>query len=236
MAVLEWQTRPAAKLSGGESDSSPATSNNLQPTSKLQASFVSSRSAFSLSSKNEATVPIYSPSWRRNRLLEIYISERRFIFKTCEWLICSALYENNDDDGRSAPIPRIDHVPKWVAEAGRTILSSWNIHGISQTGKENVLVTCIDSLRLRVEDLGKGKIWLDDEEMQAAIESKWLVNRTEEIISIMRIMLDLSNSSAEASRSDVMLSWFALMKECAFFENLELVSLTDCNNDIALIL
>lgn len=222
IAILEWQTRPSAKLLEGGLDSSVASLTNSRLGGQSQTSLLISHSTISQSSKDGLVAPSNILSWRRKRLLETYLSERRYILKTCEWVVSNTLYASGDliPDFYTANTS----LHTWVKEVGNQILSSWNIDDASRANVRNILVTGIDAIRSRITDFGGIKRRLDDDEVQLKIEAIWLQEQVKEMIDIMQLILTLVQAATKLSRSDTVSTWFGLMRDYNFFENFGPVS------------
>ncbi|KAL9608280.1 MAG: hypothetical protein Q9167_006875 [Letrouitia subvulpina] len=219
IAVLEWQSRPSAKLLEGSLDSSVASLTNSRLGSQSQTSLLVSRNTISLPSKDVLVAPLNILSWRRKRLLKTYLTERRYVLKTCEWLVFNKLYASGDHipDSYTANT----NVHTWVKEAGGQILSSWNIGDVSRTNMRNIFVTGVDAIRSRMTDLGGIKKWLDDDELQLKIEAIWLQEQVKEVVDIMQLILTLVQATTELSSSDTVSTWFSLMRDYNFFEDFD---------------
>ncbi|KAL9045122.1 MAG: hypothetical protein Q9214_001795 [Letrouitia sp. 1 TL-2023] len=219
IAVLEWQTRPSAKLLEGSLDSSVASITNSRLGGQSQTSLLVSHNTISPFSKDGLATLSNNQSWRRKRLLETYLSERRYVLKTCEWMISNTLY------ARGGPIPKSytanTSLHTWVKEVGDQILSSWNVGDASRANVRNILITGVDAIRSRITDLEGIKRWLDDDEVQLKIEAIWLQEQVKEMIDIMQLILTLVQAATELSRSDTVSTWFGLMKDYSFFEDFD---------------
>lgn len=161
---------------------------------------------------------------RQTRLLEMYLSERRYIIKTSEYVVFKATSRAGDiemgiSNGKAAD--RSD----WVEELGSVILNAWNINGLSQGTGKNYLVIAVEALQTRIEGLEHGSGWFRDQGLRENIEAAWETNQLLELIHIMQTMLILLDSSTKLTRSDAFLSWFRLMSKCGFFGFFEPVSL-----------
>lgn len=224
VAVLEWQTRPAVQLLRGSLAEEIAPLANGLGGSQFKASF--SGAALSLFG-NESVLganvpaPFDNAGPRRRRLLETYLSERRYILKTTEYVTfvasCKARGRSPDDISSEAP--------GWLEEVGTAIISTWESDGSAQS-KRKKFATEIDAIRSRTESLMRGSGWPSDESQREEIELAWARNQILEMIHIMQILLiRLDSFSAKLLTPDLILPWYRLMNEYGFYDSLQLVSL-----------
>ena len=225
IAVLEWQTRPAVQLLRGSLVDEIIPTVNGLGGSQLQASFSGAASSlfgksFGLGPNAPALFNDAGP--QRRRLLEIYLSERRYILKTSEYVTfpASSIHQNGTPDN-------VTNGPSsWLEEVGSAINSTWKGDGPAQSKGKNFVADAVAALRSRIENLMTGSGWLSDESQQEDIELAWARNQILEIIHIMQILLiRLDSSLTKLTTPDLILPWYRLMNECAFFSSLQLVSI-----------
>ncbi|KAL6715481.1 hypothetical protein ACLMJK_006442 [Lecanora helva] len=157
---------------------------------------------------------------RHRRLLEIYLSERRSILKCSEYLIFFA-FSKAESLHMSPQDQRKDRYA-WLEDVGAEVLSSWITDESAQSQRKHPVVEAVDTLRARLKGLSMGSGWLQDMDMQEDIELAWLRNQILEMIHVMQITLNLLMSSAHLVKASAILSWFRLMKDCEFYDNLQL--------------
>lgn len=236
IVVLEWQTRPAVQLLRGFSDEETSTIQEVVGGSSLQASLLAPKSSFAAGSgtlQERSTDRFNDADPRHLRLLEIYLSERRYIFKVSEYLIYHALnVDALEDEARSekGSHSRSREGSGWVAEIGKSILASWNVTDTAK-GKEvpkgsgkHFLVDAVAALQSRLNSLESGSGWYRDEGAREEVEEAWITNQILEMIHIMQIMIDLLSSFFPLLRSDVVLAWFRFVSRYGFMDQFELVS------------
>ena len=223
IVVLEWQSRPVFNLLKGDATEKGAKFkqtlgwNSLQfPSSQLQFGSTSS----DISNEN----PSGEVGNRKARLLNIYLSERRYIIKTCEHLLFAALC-------RIVPITE-NQKPKgqetWIETLGNRIVLAWDVGDKSKSSRKDFFVVAVEALQSRLQGLETGSGWLNDESSQEEIDMTWAKHQLLEIIDILQIMLKLLEPKQDLTRSDAFLAWFRLMGSCSFFENFEPVSSLPC--------
>ena len=222
---MEWQTRPAVQLLRGNLVDEIIPAANGIGGSQLQTSFSGAASSlfgksFGLGANPTACFNDAGP--RRRRLLETYLSERRYILKTSEYLTFPASCK----DQNGAPKTVTNRPSSWLEEVGTAIISTWNGDGPAQSKSKNFVAEAVEALRSRIENCMRGSGWLSDESQQEDIELAWVRNQILEMIHIMQILLlRLDSSLIELTTPDLILPWYRLMKECGFFDSLQLVSI-----------
>lgn len=216
ITVLEWQSRPAFKLLREDLGDTAKVAGNASS----QVAFAASQSSLLARSsfvRRDATSTFDTVDARRERLLEVYLSERRFIIKTCEHIVFAALCDPTSQDVNGKSTDKSG----WIAKLGHDILVAWNIHGNVRDTKENFFVGAIEAIDIRLQSLEYGSGWLKDEGSRDELGMAFARNQILEMIHIMQIMLTLLESSTRVSRSDACLKWFRLMATFGFFEHLQ---------------
>lgn len=225
IAVLEWQTRPAAQLLRGSLVDEIAPLANGIGGSQLQASFSGAASSlFAKSSGPAVNAPALfnDAGLRRRRLLETYLSERRYILKTSEYIIFAASCKTQKGSSNNAA----NQASNWLEEVGAAVISTWKGDGPAQSKSKHFVGEAVDALRFRIESLMRGSGWSSDESQQEEIEVAWARNQILEMIHIMQILLiRLESSLTKLMVPGSVLPWYRLMNECGFFNSLQLVSL-----------
>ena len=224
ITVLEWQSRPAAKLLREDLNDSVASAQangGASSQAALGASLFLTPTGPAFSGKDVA-ISFDTLDARRQRLLELYLSERRYLIKTCEHIISKALYESTSDDGRDTSI--CEGGCGWIITLGHNILSNWDIHGHVRQSSKNFFVVTTDAIDARIRALESGSGWSDGGDIYEELELAYERNQILEIIHAMQIMLILLNSSIKLPRSDACLGWFRLMFRFRFFESFQPVS------------
>lgn len=230
IVVVEWQTRPADQLLRGSLNNEishlPIAGGNgelKRPSSILR----SSNSRRDLAENAGDSIS----ETQRERLLQIYLSERRYILKTCEYIIskCSLEVSPNEvvQTGSNFEGGSPDE-PSWIEEIGGKILAVWNPDGLMEDGRQYFIQTAVNALQSRIDNMEKGSGWFPDEGFRVHLEIAWGKNQVIEMIHIMQIMLVLLGSSKKLVRAEILLSWFRFMTRYGFFEKFELVITNLC--------
>jgi nuclear pore complex protein Nup188 len=225
IAVLEWQTRSAAQLLRGQPGDQSTSVNGARGVNQLRSSsFDPGSSLRARSSLLAGEGPfVEDNSSRRQRLLETYLSERRYILKSGEYITFAALCHRDEGPGKAADEGR-DRL-SWMEEVGRVVLSAWSLEDSPKGNRKSLVVDAVEALRARFEAMGKGCGWLHGEGIEEEIEFAWVRNQLVEAIHIMRIVLNNLEASTNLMKAPTILTWFRLMNECVFLESVDLVSL-----------
>lgn len=231
IVVLEWQKRPANRMLldspyDEKIQFGPSIRENGLKTSISSPRHAAPRNQVGLEKSNNCSFD--SSHARRQRLVHIYLSERRYILKTSEHIAFSALFEaslNASYNSGERVIRQALSMSGWIEEIGNEILAFWNLNGVTHENGKNIIQNCVDALQSRIENLEMAKGWLQDEDIGESIELAWGENQVLEMIHIMQIMLTLLNSSKQITRTDALLTWFRFIGKYCFFETFVLVGL-----------
>jgi nuclear pore complex protein Nup188 len=227
VVLLEWQTRPATQLLSGFSEEEVASVQDAAGGSALGSSiFLPSSSILSIPSSQQSDPATFnSDELRRQRLLKLYLSERRYILKVSESLIRAGL---SDSGVLASPLSRgkgkeRDDTNR-TGRIGRTILNARIFGGEAGRSGKPFLIECIEALQERVTALENGSGWFKDEGGRPESEADWVKNQILEMIHIMQIMFLLLDAQSDITLSSVTLTWLRLMGKYAFFDRFEPVS------------
>lgn len=229
IAVLEWQTRPAERLLLGSPHDDATDYRKTLSVNGLAASFQRSTQSRPPSSNQDASKTFDSAEARRDRLLSIYLSERRYILKTSEHLLSVAVFGaaqpeklaepslGSKSKGKSPKRPERSERSDWIEEVGNDIYAIWNVDGLMEDSGENFIVTAVKALQFRVDSTERGSGWFE-QEPRDTIEAAWARNQSLEIIHIMQAMLTLLNSSTNVTRCDSLVAWFRFVAKYSFLQ------------------
>lgn len=221
--MLEWQSRSAVRLLHGPADDQTSLANG--GGSQLGASIFDPGASLLAKSTFQGSDGVSShedSEARRRRLLETYLSERRSILKVSEFMTFCAL--SAQDFMTTDAGPRKEDQHHWLREVGAEILSSWSLSGSTTSGRKHPVIDAVNALRSRLDGLGTGCGWLQEDGIQEDIEHAWARSQILEMIHIMQITLNLLLSASDLVNASSILSWFRLMKDCDFYDGVQLVS------------
>lgn len=230
ITVLEWQTRPANRLLTGDACDDYQDHLNTAGINGLKSSVFKpgpSLWAGQAPQKGDDSNIFENVESRHQRLLQIYLSERQYLIRTCEYIIFGALFEtfpqsadNDSDQLQDKSLKML----RWLAGVGDQILAAWNLNGVTQDSGKHFTVDAVDAVGIRCQALRRGARWPQDEPGSEEIDQDLEKNQFLETLHIMQLLLTLNLSSTKLTRSDTVLAWFRLMDEYGFLNNLELVS------------
>ena len=225
IALLEWQTRSAVQLLRGNPGGLAISLNGRGGANGLQASYFDAGSSLLAKSSfiDENRPTFEEDGVRHQRLLETYLSERRYLLKTSEYISFARLCTLGDGPEKATG-PR-QNTFNWMGEVGDSSLSSWGYWDDSKSSSKSLIIEVVEALRSRFNALTRASGWLVDTVLQEDIDIAWGRNQLVEAIHIMQILLNVLAFSSNVVKAPAILAWFRLMNECGFFESLQLVCL-----------
>lgn len=225
IVIQEWQGRPAARLLVGFSEEETVGLQDVARVNGFGRSFLGLQSAFMPTASGDSDEFTLAINQRR-RLIEIYLSERRYILKVCQWLVhacfqARALATTSRAKGTVTSNPQ--ERSNWVVEVGESILNTENTTGGAAITRDDRMLECIDALQARVEDLQLGSGLFKSEGGREDVEEAWFNNYVLESTHIMGLLFLIIDSSSEITVSRVALAWFRFANRHGFFEQFDAV-------------
>ncbi|KAI9799748.1 MAG: hypothetical protein M1833_003867 [Piccolia ochrophora] len=228
VAIIEWQSRPRDQLlacgvddeGSGEALSGEATRSTLGlsvlfPSSSLWTS--------SLGDPSFGPFLLPSPESRHLRLVKYYLSERRYILKLSEMLICSALRNNSlsalGGESYSNENGAETSESDWIEGLGKTIFNA-RVTGGGNTGRKDFLLRCVETLQMRLDGLGEGSGLFKDEP-RPDVEAAWGINMLLEMIHIMQLMFFVLDSTSDVTNAAIVLAWVRFASKYSFFDEFQ---------------
>lgn len=206
IVVQECQARVSAKLLGDFSEEELASLRVAAGDSKFSSpvtAILQGRGVDPI----EAQTQFQTEDKRRQRILELYQSERRYFVKCLERLIFAALKKNAKNEGqKKGKQATVTHT--WLEASGRDILAA-----IGRT--DTFFLQCLKSIERNVQNISHGSGWYDG--TRADIESDWIRTQLIEATHTMEILLQMVFADAEFPTSQLTLGWFRLLHSCQFF-------------------
>ncbi|KAJ5687356.1 hypothetical protein N7536_009975 [Penicillium majusculum] len=216
IAVLEWQNRPATRLTLGFSSEEATSLQSAAGTENLRGSLAGPNFASLLNqtARSDGVQSFEKEEKRRLRLREVYLSEASHVVKTLRKLLALSLH-----DGISADSTAPDSHDRKLAlrKIGTTIFQDKS----TGDGLDRFLQECITSIRSRLTSLEGDGGWLSAVESSEELENIWRTSLVEEIVHIVQLMFHQLQASVEFPTADLLLSWLQLMADYSFFETIQ---------------
>jgi nuclear pore complex protein Nup188 len=218
ITILEWQNRPAKRLTIGFSSEEATSLQSAAGAENLRGSLAGPNFASLLSqtARGDGVQAFDKEEKRRLRLREIYLSEASHIVKTLRKLLVLSLH-----DAISADSTTFDTSIRKLAlrKIGTKIFQTRS----TGAGLNRFMQECISSIRSRLKSLEGDGGWLNAADSGEEMENIWRTNIVEEIVHIVQIMFHQLHASVEISDADLLLSWLELMAEYSFLEPIQVV-------------
>lgn len=219
ITVLEWQNRPATRLTSTFSTEEATSLQSATGTDNLRVSVAGPNLANVLrqTAGEEGSSSFTTESNRRLRLRNLYLSERSHVLKTFRKLLAfslhdlsgeSARFSGNESDRRLA-----------LCKLGVAIFQEKS----AGDGLSRLLEDCITGIRKRLKDLEGDGGWLGVIEGNQETEDIWRTTMVEEIVHILQIMFHQLQASSEIPSGDLLVSWLELMLDYNFLMTLQVV-------------
>lgn len=216
---MEWQNRPATRLTLGFSSEEATSLQSAAGTENLRGSLAGPNFASLLNqtARSDGVQSFEKEEKRRLRLREVYLSEASHVVKTLRKLLALSLH-----DGISADSTAPDSHDRKLAlrKIGTTIFQDKS----TGDGLDRFLQECITSIRSRLTSLEGDGGWLSAVESSEELENIWRTSLVEEIVHIVQLMFHQLQASVEFPTADLLLSWLQLMADYSFFETIQVVS------------
>ncbi|KAI9845181.1 MAG: hypothetical protein M1837_005066 [Sclerophora amabilis] len=227
IAVVDWQSRSSWELLGSLAEQGSSVADDVTAKRPLDASIYLPRSSVlpGPSAGDRPLTDFNSTGSRRTRLIESYLSDRRYILKVRELLIRAGLSGETPPTATKATRTnngKGKHKTSWIAEIGKTILNTRIFVGGSGSNSQSFLIECIEGLQNRVIGLEEGSGWFKADGERLDIESKWGTNLIVEMIHILQIIFHVADSSIDIPSAKLLIRWLQFMTRCQFFAKFEL--------------
>lgn len=217
IAILEWQNRPAARLTIGFSSEEATSLQSAAGTENLRGSLAgpSFANLLNQTARSDGGQSFEKEEKRRLRLREVYLSEETHVVKTLRKLLALSLHDGISADSTASHDRKLA-----LQKVGTTIFQDKS----TGDGLDRFLQECISSIRRRLTSLEGDGGWLGATESSEEIENIWRTSLVEEIVHIVQIMFHQLQASVEFPSADLLLSWLQLMADYSFLETIQAVS------------
>ena len=152
---------------------------------------------------------------RQTRLLNTYLSERRYLIRCAETATC--YYRTHSGQDQSTIGEEKSGELSWLARVGETVAENFK--------DSTYFSSCISDLGQNIESLHNGSGW-DDEGKHPELQISWEAANILELTHMMGIFFHVLDSTVSSMPSNVVLEWFRLSTATSFFADLPQVSYT----------
>ncbi|CAG8961829.1 hypothetical protein HYFRA_00014005 [Hymenoscyphus fraxineus] len=209
IVVQECQARASAKLLGPFSEEELTSIRESAGDSKF-----SSPVTATLLSRGADPVEIQAQfdteDNRRQRILSIYLSERRYFLKCLERLLHAVSKKNAHDEGEAGKGKQTAVAHTWLEACGRDILAAMG-------PTEAFFLLCLNAIEKNVRNIGAGSGWYDG--ARPEIEADWVRTQLTEATHTLELLAQMIFSDAQFPTSQLTLGWFRLLQSCEFFNS-----------------
>ncbi|KAL4934107.1 nucleoporin [Aspergillus undulatus] len=227
IAVLEWQTRPAARLLGRLADEEATSLKAASGVDNFRVSLAGPSFAEILSKRSgegDSASDFISEKNRRLRLRELYLSERSHIIKASRKVLALFLDSDDRDTAAQQQSGNLNGLEKLGASIFKDKVDGSAWHDFAQE--------CIKAVKTRLSALEGAGGWLSAAEGSEETESLWRTTLVEEVSHLLQSLFMQLQTSTKIPSSDLLLSWLRLMVDYAFLESLQ----APCDNPVELLL
>lgn len=220
VTVLEWQERPATRLTTSYSPEEATSLQSATGADNLRVSVAGPSFVGTLrtNADTEGASSFTAESNRRLRLRKLYLSERSHALKTFRKLLAFSLHDLSSESARSKGNEGDRKLA--LCKLGVTIFHE-NSAG---EGLSRLLEDCMTGIRKRLKDLEGDGGWLGESESNQEIEDVWRTTLVEEIVHILQIMFHQLQAASEVPSGSLLISWLDLMLGYDFLMTLQVVS------------
>ena len=222
ITVLEWQNRPATRLTTNFSNEETSSIQSAAGADNLGVSVAGPNLASILRPTADTTVSSFNnEANRRLRLRSLYLSERSHLLKTCRKLLVLFFHDASSKSSSALPSGAESGWKATLSAIGATLFQkSCNGDGLAVFLEE-----CMGAIRNRLQDLETSGGWLGAEESTEETENIWRTTLVEEVVHILQIMFHQLRASTDVASGKLLASWLDLMADFGFLESLQVVSI-----------
>lgn len=227
ITVLEWQSRPNARLLGRFSEEEVTSLQDATGVDKFRVSLAGPQMMDILKNAQaedgDNATDFVSETARRLRLRHAYLSERVHILKTARKLRSCSLRNKVPCD------------VSWVGDTGTAnmMIAEADLQSMGeeifkdkQDEKESrkFLQDAIKAVESRLKEFQSRNGWLSASESDENTEITWRTALMDETAHIMQLIFLHLQSSDSIPDGDLVRSWLKVMSDCAFMEAISIVS------------
>ncbi|MCJ1306839.1 hypothetical protein MMC25_000482 [Agyrium rufum] len=213
LVVLEWQSRPTARLSSGSFGDNGVDAEDadggLSFAREIDASLAADRAWFD------------APGGRRLRLVDTYLWERRSILQILLSLLCAAYSKDEVVVSSNTAKSKAAEAMSWAGDLGQKIVDAWIVPQESNDRRGHWFVDAINSFSHTLDEISQTDTHFS--EIQAeSFAYMWNGGLLQEGVYIMQIIQTTQTFVNQMSGAEPVLTWFRLMHRYGFFDDLVL--------------
>jgi nuclear pore complex protein Nup188 len=227
ITVLEWQSRPDARLLARFSAEEATSLQDAASVDSFRVSLAGPQVMDILKKTTagglEDSKDFSSEKSRRLRLRHLYLSERNHILKTSRKLLSLSLRDRIPSDAGRTTVPSNGTeagTQNGLRSLGETIFKNKT----NEEESNRFLEDCVNAVQARLKDFQTEGGWLSAIETDQETEDTWRTTLVDEIVHIMQIIFLQLQSSNTIPTGALVVSWLRLMADCGFLESLSVVS------------
>jgi len=222
LCILEWQSRPATRISQGYTAEETISLQNATNTTELGASVAAKRSNAETAGSNSI---FDTQVKRRTRLSALFISEREHRLGVTALIAASAMAAPAEPEGRSygsgkrRDVSEVTWLPTVALQMDELRTTE------KQTGSEqSVVAQAVTAIETRLRGLESGSgLAVEDDEI-AVFEQNFRRNQLVEIVRLLQLLFIRISPHREPLPAAEVKAWYELADRYGFFERLQLVS------------
>ena len=216
IVILEWQSRPMARLIAGAENEGNSRQSLPSPTPSLGNDGNRGKTARDQLKKGNGP-KADTEMVRRKSLLLLFSYERQYVSEVLYLVIAAALYSDCYETipGRHR---RPQCLPSAIEDCGNEIVKAWQLD--SETPRRHFIVAAVDFLESRIESLLQPAQWLPDDEAPEELEMLRSQTLITEMIHTMQTIFSVLDWFSEPPSANVFASWFRFMNKRNFLNEL----------------
>ncbi|KAF2203224.1 hypothetical protein GQ43DRAFT_479228 [Delitschia confertaspora ATCC 74209] len=217
IAILEWQARPAAQLLSGLTEEEASNVQEAAGISHLGTStFVTNTSILTAPGGlvSDSSNQFDSPDQRRLRLLNIYLSERTYILRICQVLVCwGAAKDLRLGYGKDYRV-----CDEWLEELGQKIVQKQLASSSGNSQQASFLSQCLKAIDATLANLEQACPWTVSDNILEVTDEKWRTAQATELVHILHLTVaHIDLFTPKFVPANIMLEWFDSMARRNFF-------------------
>jgi nuclear pore complex protein Nup188 len=222
LCILEWQSRPAARILQGYTAEERISLQNATNATELGASVAGKRSNVETTGSNSI---FDTQSRRRTRLSTLLVSEREHLLGVTALITASAMAAPAEPEGRSygSGKKRDASEVTWLPAVALQMEEARTAE--KQNGAEqSVVAQGLTAVEMRLRGLESGSGHAVDEDEVTAFEQNVRRNQLAEIVRLLQLLFIRISSHKEPLPAADVKAWYEFADRYGFFERLQLVS------------